>query len=315
MQSPDPDYPSFSVVVPTYQRRQAVCDAVRALSKVEYRGRFEVIVVVDGSTDGTAAALTQLSSPVHLRIIEQPNRGLACARNRGAAEADGDVLLFLDDDMICEPDLLEEHARSYREGADAVLGDFPPAADPRAGFLADAATRGQYRKGLPLTPFDIFCGHMSVKRGIFDALGGFDESFSGDGKYGNEDIDFGRRLLRQAEVRHNPRAICHQRSLVGPRELMRRSRRLADADLQFAAKHPELGPELFDRRGASRMSRKVRLLSRIPLFPSLFGQVVTCAAEIGLRTPFRSSPHLARLFLAGYALNYWSTVQKNGGNS
>src|SRR5438045_2289438 len=114
------DHPSFSIVIPTYQRRELVCEAVRALCRIKYEGTFEIIIVVDGSTDGTAGALARMEYPVRLRLIEDENGGLAQARNRGASEAQGEILLFLDDDMMCESSILEEHASSYRAGADAV---------------------------------------------------------------------------------------------------------------------------------------------------------------------------------------------------
>jgi glycosyltransferase involved in cell wall biosynthesis len=307
------DFPSFSIVIPTYQRREVLCDAVRALGRVKYNGTFEIIVVVDGSTDGTTAALNRLECPVTLRIIDQENRGAAHARNRGAAEAMGEILLFLDDDMIAETDLLEQHARSYEAGADAVLGDFPVEPGSRPGFLSDViASRKAWERNGPVGHFDVFTGHLSVRRSVFEQLGGFDESFTAGGKYGNEDIDFGTRLVGRYDVRHNRGAICHQRSLVGPREYMRRARSTANADLAFAAKHPEFGRELFEKRGALLISNRLRRLSRIPIFPRIFAEVATCAAEIGLRTPLRSSPGLARLFHSAWLLAYWSEVRRNG---
>ena len=63
--------PSFSIIVPTYQRRDVVCDTVRAFCRLTYEGPVEIIVVVDGSTDGTAAALAVLDCPFPLRVIEQ----------------------------------------------------------------------------------------------------------------------------------------------------------------------------------------------------------------------------------------------------
>src|SRR5437868_13963442 len=118
-----PGLPSFSVLIPTFQRRDLVCAAVEALAKARYGGDVEAIIVVDGSTDGTAQSLAQLRLPFPLRIIEQANCGAAHARNRGAAEATHDILLFLDDDMLCAPDLLTEHARFHLAGAQAVVGD------------------------------------------------------------------------------------------------------------------------------------------------------------------------------------------------
>src|SRR5690349_18438777 len=111
-----------SVIVPTYERRDLAVEAVRSLAVQEFDAPFEVIVVVDGSRDGTAEALNQTIWPFPLRVIEQANQGASRARNRGAAEATGEILLFLDDDMTADPHLLAEHHRSQREGAEVVLG-------------------------------------------------------------------------------------------------------------------------------------------------------------------------------------------------
>jgi len=80
----------FSVVVPTFQRREVVQETVRALDRQQFDGDFEIIVVVDGSTDGTADALRGLELSTPLTVLEQPNRGLSVTRNRGAAEAKGE---------------------------------------------------------------------------------------------------------------------------------------------------------------------------------------------------------------------------------
>lgn len=308
--------PSVSIVIPTYQRARLVCDVVGALCAIRYDGEVEIIVVVDGSTDGTVAALSKLSCKVPLRIIVQANRGAAHARNRGAAEANGEILLFLDDDMIAEPELLAEHARCYAEGADAVLGDFPVEGGSRPGFLSDSiAAKRAWERPPPLSHYDVFTGHLSVRRSVFEKLGGFDERFTADGKYGNEDIDFGLALVEDFDVRHNPNAVCHQRSVVGPREYMRRARSTAKADIEFAAKHPEFGRDLFERRGAALISNRLRFLSRMPVLPHIVAEIATIAAEIALHTPLRSSPKLSRLFNSAYLLTYWSTVRRNGGRS
>ena len=114
----------LSIVIPTYERREVVPRTVTALASQSYED-FEVIVVVDGPTDGTASALRELSTPFRLTVLEQPNSGAAAARNAGAAAAAGELLLFLDDDMEADPALLAEHDGSQREGADLVLGDLP----------------------------------------------------------------------------------------------------------------------------------------------------------------------------------------------
>ena len=69
--------------------------------------------------------LGKSAAPFTLTILEQSNQGAASARNRGAAAAGGEILLFLDDDMEAHPQLLVEHDRSHREGADVTLGHIP----------------------------------------------------------------------------------------------------------------------------------------------------------------------------------------------
>ncbi|HEX8840103.1 MAG TPA: glycosyltransferase family A protein, partial [Sphingomicrobium sp.] len=189
------ELPSFSVLIPTFQRREVVCAAVRALAGARYDGNVEVIVVVDGSTDGTAQALSQLSVPFPLRVIEQSNAGAAHARNRAAAEARHDILLFLDDDMLCAPDMLAEHARMLLAGADAVVGDVLRDPGSPAGFMSDSNEAWLKRRGGPLTLFDVWTGQLSVRSTVFRAVGGFDEGYTGETAFANEDADLGIRLL------------------------------------------------------------------------------------------------------------------------
>jgi hypothetical protein len=161
---------SVSIVIPTYGRRDLVCDAVRALSKLEYSGSLEIVIVVDGSPDDTASAIKEVECKFPKRVIEQRNQGPAHARNRGAAAANGEIILFLDDDMICAPDLIDQHVGMYHEGADAAVGHIP--VDPRSppGFLRDAVVNwiDSSRVGPQLTPCDIFSGQLSVRRSVFD---------------------------------------------------------------------------------------------------------------------------------------------------
>lgn len=308
--------PSFSIVIPTYQRRDVVCGSVRALAEHGYPGAVELIVVVDGSTDGTAAALRAIDLPFPLVVVEQPNGGASSARNRGAAIAANDVILFLDDDMIADPGLLDEHARLHREGADAVIGDTPIDPGSPAGFLPQSVARwiGSTSVGSPLSPFDIFSGQLSVRRAVFAALGGFDTAFTTATAFGNEDAYFGVRLLARHDVRHNPAAISRQRYVVTPRQFMARARHAVAADRHFVRKHPELAAQLFERKGYSRpLTRLVyRPLARIPLLPNLIAWLAVQVADVALKTPFRSSRLVARFFSGARSLVYWSALHASG---
>lgn len=96
--------PSVSVVVPAYQARRWVAEAV-ASAVGQSHPPLEVLVVDDGSTDGTGDAAAAVGASV--RVLRQPNRGVAAARNRGLAEARGDWVAFLDADDAWEPTKLE----------------------------------------------------------------------------------------------------------------------------------------------------------------------------------------------------------------
>ena len=311
---PTADLPSFSVIVPTYQRREMVCAALRSICEMRYDGDAEIVVVIDGSTDGTAQALRKIRCRYPLQMIEQPNRGLAAARNRGAAEARNEILLFLDDDMICEPDLLEQHARMYREGADAVSGDIPLHPASARGFLTDwIATAATWTREDPPDPFDICGGQLSVRRGVFKQLGGFDEQMSAGGAYGDEDVEFALRLTADHRVRHNPAAISRQMNLVSAREFMDRSRDLARADLMLMAKHPNIAERLLSARGAGAPVNRLfyRPLARLPAFPYLFAKAAVRLSDAAVGTRFGSNPLLARAFIAARSIAYWAELRRS----
>lgn len=287
---------------------------MEALAKARYDGKVEVIVVVDGSTDGTAQALSQLRVPFPLRVIEQANHGAAHARNRAAAEGRNDVLLFLDDDMLSAPDILSEHARFHLDGADAVVGDVlrDPGSPP--GFMSDSNEAWLKRRSGPLTLFDVWTGQLSVRRAVFDEVGAFDESFTDETAFANEDADLGIRLLANYDVRHNPAAISYQRYVVSPRELIRRAPMRAAGDVRLACKHPEMIRRLFEARGASRSSTRFVFgpVSAVPLLAELWAFIATPIAAAGLKTRFRSSRSLSRFFLGARAALYWSALRRLG---
>jgi len=309
-------WPSVSIVMPTYQRRDVARAAVRALGRLDYAGDIELIVVVDGSTDGTAMAIQAIDLPFPMTVIEQDNAGASAARNRGAELARNDILLFLDDDMVADPDLLTEHARLHRDGADAVIGETPVHPDSPGGFLPESVARwiNSTRVRSPLSPFDIFTGQLSVKRSVFEALGGFDPALTRDGAFGNEDADFGVKLLADHDVRHNPAALSRQLYVVTPRQYMDRARFAAAADDHFMRKHPQLARELLARKGYDRpLARFIyRPLAQVPGFAALLSRMAVAVADAALKTPFRSSRLVAKFYSGARAIRYWSALRAKG---
>ena len=299
----------FSIVIPTHQRRDTVLRTVAALTN-QTRDDFEVIVVVDGSTDGTADALRALSVPFALTVLEQGNRGAGAARNAGAGAATGEILVFLDDDMEAHPSLLVEHDRSLREGADLVLGDLPlhPASPQnvlsagvgswaRARHARMAANPGE----IPLA--DLLTGQLSISRDAFERLGGFDAGFTRDGLFGGEDIDFGYRVLRAGcRVEFNPAAISYQYFDVDPADFLRREYEAGRGAQELALKHPERADQLTGIRGLETR-RKRWLLGPLAVAPRPLSWPLRAGVASLVRTG-RGGARLQRVFQAVRAMEH-----------
>ena len=191
--------PFFSVVVPTYNRLGRLRHVIKALEQQEYPAdAYEVIVVSDGSTDGTDAYLQAHRCTMRLRWLPQVNKGPAAARNAGVEKAVGEYIVFVDDDVVPAPQLLEEHARShYEAGRDVVV--LGPLLTPEGFKMAPwvrweqemlmkqykALLRGDWQA----TARQFYTGNASLRRSHIVAAGGFDENFRRA-----EDVELAYRL-------------------------------------------------------------------------------------------------------------------------
>lgn len=200
----------ITVVVPTYNRLESLRRTLAGLARQDIDPTlFEVVVVSDGSTDGTDAWLQGAIAdyPFRLRPIRQENSGPATARNRGIDEACGDIVVFVDDDVEPTPGLLEAHWRHHRENpAVAVIG--PQSPDPARRrhetpwvVWEHEQLVSQYRKFADGTwksagPNHFYTGNASVRREHLKAVGGFDATFGRQ-----EDVELAIRLLRDRRVR------------------------------------------------------------------------------------------------------------------
>lgn len=291
----------FSVVIPTHQRRKVVRRSVATLAEQSFTD-FDVTVVVDGSTDGTASDLRSLSLPFPLAVLEQANAGAAAARNAGADESDSEILLFLDDDMAADPALLEEHDRSHRQGADLVLGDVPldPDSPPSllssgVGLWSQERRRRLTEPGAELGLGDLLTGQLSISREAFDRLGGFDVSLTREGLFGGEDIDFGYRAQKLGlKIVFNPAAISRQYYAVDPDAYLRRSFEVGRSQRELAMKHPEHAAAFAE--GPKFHTRKSKLLlGPLVVLPEAFSRPLRRRLVTSVRGG-RDTPRLRRLF-------------------
>ena len=113
--------PLVSVIIPCYNQARFLPEAVHSLQAQTYQN-WECLIINDGSTDETAKAATALvAADSRLRLISQPNRGLAGARNRGLAEARGEFIQFLDSDDVIAPTKLEQQVSAISSRTELAL--------------------------------------------------------------------------------------------------------------------------------------------------------------------------------------------------
>jgi GT2 family glycosyltransferase len=255
--------PAVSVVIPTHNRRDLLLAELRALEDQTLPlASYEVIVVVDGSGDGTQQALEGLTAGLCLRHIALPGRGRAAAVNAGIRAATGEIVVLLDDDMLPARELLAGHLDAHRGGDRVgVVGAAPihleADAAPVTKFIGTKFNRhlDALAAGRPIGFRDLYTGNFSIRRSLLMEVGLFDEDFT---IYGNEDGELGIRLLA-AGVRliYAPEAVAQQRYTKTFTALARDNEAKGRTAVLLARKHPHA---LSSLKLTLRPSRKLRLV-------------------------------------------------------
>lgn len=250
------DQPMVSVVIPTFHRPDVLERTLWSVAKASYAGAYELVVIDDGPSESTkqVAERTRIEFPRSvLRYIPQENAGAARARNRGAQEAQGDVLIFLDDDMVVQPDHLDLHVQHLVSPVERVVNghwEFAPEVQEELERSPFGRFRlwleGWIRRGIPmeavsqnvLRPNMVTACNLGIRRDHFLALGGFDESFPAAGY---EDQEFGLRAKRAGfEFIYDRRiALSHLDQRVSLDDFSKRVRQGAFTAGIMARKYPE----------------------------------------------------------------------------
>lgn len=192
----------ISVIIPFYNAAAYLEVCLEALRRSEHQN-YELILVNDGSSDASPKIARRYSERV---LSFSSPRGPAFARNRGAEAAKGDILFFIDADIICFPDTLGRVGEAFAADRDlaAVIGSYDDA-PPAANFVSryKNLTHHFVHQNASSSASTFWTGCGAIKRSIFQEFSGFDESFQ---KPSIEDIELGYRL----RARGHKITLCKQ---------------------------------------------------------------------------------------------------------
>jgi len=246
----------LSAILPTHNRQACLSQTLACLAaQQDPPGSFEVIVVDDGSDDGTWPWLqARLGAyPFALRALRQPSRGPAAARNRGLEAAEGEFVLFLGDDIYASPGLLARHMAwhaAYPDPWTAVVGQVRWAPDLTVTSLMRWLEQGTQWCFEGLEPGDVLdhrwfvTANLSLRRSILIQAGGFDERFPDAAL---EDTELGYRLCRQGlQILYAPDATAYHWHPASLESFVARSRKVGRAAVYLSRRWPELQPGLED---------------------------------------------------------------------
>ncbi len=188
-----------SIVLPTFNRLDRLKRVLAAFEKQTIApSEFEIIVVSDGSSDGTNEFLRALKTPLNVTPIFQANQGVAVARNTGIANAHGDLVLFVDDDVVPAPNLVEQHLATHTQHGERIVALGPMLTPNDFAMMSwvrweqamlqkqyDAMARGDWAP----TARQFYTGNTSLRRQHLLDAGGFDPKFRRA-----EDVELAYRL-------------------------------------------------------------------------------------------------------------------------
>ena len=187
----------FSIVIPTYNRLPILEKCLRALEAQKLSNKnhiegYEIVLVDDGSTDGTLNWLaTHKDEFFHIRCFEQNHAGAAAARNLGVEQAHGDTIIFIDSDLVVLPNFLQAHTNALLQGREKLGNDrfFTYGAVINTCDFANP-TAEPYK----ITDFSaafFATTNVAIPKHWLEEAGLFDTGFQ---LYGWEDLELGVRL-------------------------------------------------------------------------------------------------------------------------
>jgi GT2 family glycosyltransferase len=240
--------PKISVIVPSFNRLPILRKCLAALEAQTFSAKkFEVIVIDDGSSDGTEEAMRQYRPPYRFQYLRQNNSGTGAARRNGVAHASGEYLLLMNDDTICDPDLIEQHMRVHQNLASerwAVLGNFEYPVEARQRALTHFLRTDSFmfpqvdmEDGFPYPYSHFITCNLSIRREAVVEAGSFDSTYKL-----SEDTELGIRLFEQGfGVLYHPAAHAwHDHLPYVTANLIRRARIYGADYFHMFRRHPRV---------------------------------------------------------------------------
>lgn len=269
----------LSVVIATKDRAALLEDALASLRAQQGAPDFEVIVVDNGSSDATREVAQRYGA--RYRYVEEPNRALA--RNDGLEIATGDIIVFIDDDVVTSPHFLAAHAAAHERSSVPLCVSGP------IMNVASARQKSSPRFYNGSRAFLVTC-NVSVGARELNAVGRFDETFN---LYGWEDSELGRRL-RKSGVRRHFAWNAHLQHIKPPTlesldAALRKHTEKAKMARLFVRKHPDFNTKLATGAYALNLLR-----ARVFLPPAI--QPLLAGLATSTRSP-NAVAQLARKFL------------------
>jgi glycosyltransferase involved in cell wall biosynthesis len=172
--------PLVSVIVPVQNAEATLPDTLESIRRQTFQD-YELIVIDDGSTDGTLAWLRGVHDP-RLRVFSYQNAGLAAARNRGIEQSTGEFITFIDGDDLWTPDKLERQLEALQRHPSAMVAySWTAFIDPRGQFLfakAPCWSEGDVYAELLRSCFIASGSNVLVRRRSVEAIGAFDTTLA-----------------------------------------------------------------------------------------------------------------------------------------
>ena len=233
---------SIDIVIPAFNAGATILGTLNRLQQIRchIEARVSIIVVDDGSTDGTAHRLGRYSED-DINLVRHPqNQGRAAACNSGAARGKGEIIIFVDADCVPGPDdYLRRLTEPLRDSEGLCFGPVLASGDPfTERYHRELAEQRIERMARGQAALTFTTANMAITRGLFERSGGFDPAF---GHYGFEDRDLLLRLQQLGAHMHlAPEARVLHRDELNLAQLAGKQRHSGQySATRFALRHPE----------------------------------------------------------------------------